>query len=239
MEDLIKKLQECTTLGQADPILAELEAGPAVRKLVETAIILATSPDEQQRNHAFAFMRTAITELKGRNKGSNQQSPSYQPRKATNVQGGMQGATNTQNQMTGDLSQSIREQIKNTLIEYHKSNVQPMVDGFKHEMDAKTVTQEEIDDDIKILKKENENLKENQQVKKTPLDVVGITELMRHERIKETTGIPDDNGLFSNVDTRPYIEILPYKDLHPLETARSEIEMMDRMLKDGNIIPSE
>jgi len=60
---LIKKLQECTTLGQADPILAKLGARPAVKKLVETAIILATSPDEQQRNHAFGFMRTAIKEL--------------------------------------------------------------------------------------------------------------------------------------------------------------------------------
>lgn len=60
---LIKKLQECSTLGQADPILTRLGAGPAVKKLVETALILSNSPDPQQRSHAFSFMESAIKEL--------------------------------------------------------------------------------------------------------------------------------------------------------------------------------
>lgn len=60
---LIKKLQECATIGQADPILTKLNAGPAVKKLVETAIILSNSPDKQQRNHAYSFMESAIKEL--------------------------------------------------------------------------------------------------------------------------------------------------------------------------------
>ena len=60
---LIKKLQECATIGQADPILTKLNAGPAVKKLVETAIILSNSPDQQQRNHAYSFMESAIKEL--------------------------------------------------------------------------------------------------------------------------------------------------------------------------------
>ena len=60
---LIKKLQECSTIGQADPILTKLNAGPAVKKLVETSLILANSQDPQQRNHAYSFMESAIKEL--------------------------------------------------------------------------------------------------------------------------------------------------------------------------------
>ncbi len=65
---LIKKLQECGTIGQADPILTKLNAGPAVKKLVETAIILSNSPDQQQRNHAYSFMESAIKELENDDK---------------------------------------------------------------------------------------------------------------------------------------------------------------------------
>ena len=60
---LIKKLQECATMGQADPILTKLNAGPAVKKLVETALVLSNSQDPQQRNHAYSFMESAIKEL--------------------------------------------------------------------------------------------------------------------------------------------------------------------------------
>jgi len=62
-KSLIKKLQECSTLGQADPILTKLGAGHAVKKLVETAIILNNSQDLAQRSHAFSFMESAIKEL--------------------------------------------------------------------------------------------------------------------------------------------------------------------------------
>jgi hypothetical protein len=60
---LIKALQECSDIKQADPILTRLGAGPAVKKLVETALILSNSQDPQQRNHAYAFMESAIREL--------------------------------------------------------------------------------------------------------------------------------------------------------------------------------
>lgn len=61
--NLLKKLQECSTIAQADPILLQLNAGPAVKKLVETAIILNNSTDPQQRSHAFSFMESAIKEM--------------------------------------------------------------------------------------------------------------------------------------------------------------------------------
>ncbi len=50
-------------MGQADPILTKLGAGPAVKKLVETALALSSSQDPQQRNHAYSFMESAIKEL--------------------------------------------------------------------------------------------------------------------------------------------------------------------------------
>ena len=62
-ENLIKKLQECSTLGQADPILTNLNARPSARKIIETAIILNNSQDPAQRSHAFDFMKTGIKEL--------------------------------------------------------------------------------------------------------------------------------------------------------------------------------
>ena len=50
-------------MGQADPILTKLGAGPAVKKLVETALALSSSQDPTQRNHAYSFMESAIKEL--------------------------------------------------------------------------------------------------------------------------------------------------------------------------------
>ncbi len=59
-------------MGQADPILTRLGAGPAVKKLVETALVLANSQDPQQRNHAYSFMESAIRELEdGENRGAD------------------------------------------------------------------------------------------------------------------------------------------------------------------------
>ena len=55
-------------MGQADPILTKLGAGPAVKKLVETALALSSSQDPQQRNHAYSFMESAIKELEDENK---------------------------------------------------------------------------------------------------------------------------------------------------------------------------
>jgi len=75
-DNLIKKLQECSTLGQADPILTKLNAGPSVKKLVETALILNNSQDPAQRSHAFSFMEVAIKELEDDNDDKiNEESP--------------------------------------------------------------------------------------------------------------------------------------------------------------------
>lgn len=60
---LIKKLQECTSIEEAQPILAKLHARPSAKKLVETAILLSNSEDPQQKDHAFSFMETAIKEM--------------------------------------------------------------------------------------------------------------------------------------------------------------------------------
>ena len=60
---LIKKLQECTSIEEAQPILAKLHARPSAKKLVETAILLSNSDDPQQKDHAFSFMATAIKEM--------------------------------------------------------------------------------------------------------------------------------------------------------------------------------
>ncbi len=65
--NLIKKLQECTSIEEANPILAKLKARPSAKKLVETAIILSNSPDKQQQDHAYGFMKTAIQELEDGN----------------------------------------------------------------------------------------------------------------------------------------------------------------------------
>jgi len=61
--NLIKKLQECKSVEEANPILAKLKARPSAKKLVETAIILSNSDDPQQKDHAFQFMATAIKEM--------------------------------------------------------------------------------------------------------------------------------------------------------------------------------
>lgn len=62
-DKLIIKLQECSTMGQADPVLTKLDAGTAIKKLVETAIVLNNSQDPVQRTHAFGFMESAIKQL--------------------------------------------------------------------------------------------------------------------------------------------------------------------------------
>ncbi len=59
----IHKLRECTSLSQADSILSETRAGPAIRKLVETGILLKNHPDKQQREYGDSFIKSAIQEL--------------------------------------------------------------------------------------------------------------------------------------------------------------------------------
>ena len=57
-----KRLQECTNVDQATQILNGLRAGPAVRKLVETGVMLRNHPDPVQRQYGSSFIQAAIRE---------------------------------------------------------------------------------------------------------------------------------------------------------------------------------
>ncbi len=59
----IHKLRECTSIAEADTILSKARAGPAVRKLVETGILLKNNPDRAQRDYGSSFINSAIQEL--------------------------------------------------------------------------------------------------------------------------------------------------------------------------------
>ena len=111
-------------MGQADPILTKLGAGPAVKKLVETALILSNSQDPNQRNHAYSFMESAIKELEDhdatagvqeeeldnhnngpREDGSEQSTQNEEPfsgegKDTTNGEKPMQDLEGTENQMS-------------------------------------------------------------------------------------------------------------------------------------------
>lgn len=58
----ISKLRECTSIAQADKILESIRAGPAIKKLVETGILLRNHPDKQQREYGLSFINSAIQE---------------------------------------------------------------------------------------------------------------------------------------------------------------------------------
>lgn len=102
---LIKQLQECSTLGQADPILTRLGAGPAVKKLVETALILSNSQDPQQRNHAYSFMESAIKELEDGGEG-NQADPGLGPK----VDDGIAAPKITEEEDSDDITKITEEE---------------------------------------------------------------------------------------------------------------------------------
>ena len=59
----IQKLRECTSIAEADSILSSVRAGPAIRKLVETGVMLKNHPDAQQRQYGQGFINSAIQEL--------------------------------------------------------------------------------------------------------------------------------------------------------------------------------
>ena len=59
----IQKLRECTSIAEADLILTSVRAGPGIRKLVETGVMLKNHPDAQQRQYGQGFINSAIQEL--------------------------------------------------------------------------------------------------------------------------------------------------------------------------------
>ncbi len=60
---IVKRLQECNSFNEAIPLLNQVKAKPALRKIVETAILLKNHPDPHQREYGGNFMRTALQEL--------------------------------------------------------------------------------------------------------------------------------------------------------------------------------
>ena len=60
---IVKRLQECSSYTQAIPLLKEVNAKPALHKIVETALLLKNHPDPHQREYGANFMRTALQEL--------------------------------------------------------------------------------------------------------------------------------------------------------------------------------
>ena len=59
----IRKLQEVSTVSEAEVILRENKAGPAVRRLVETGIALKNHADPNQRQLGATFILDAIREV--------------------------------------------------------------------------------------------------------------------------------------------------------------------------------
>ncbi len=75
---IISKLRECTSIAEADGILAQARAGPAVRKLVETGILLRNHPDKQQREYGLSFINSAIQEVDGQGTLTKNEVPTNQ-----------------------------------------------------------------------------------------------------------------------------------------------------------------
>lgn len=67
------KLQECRSLTEAEPFLRG--KGPALRKIVETAILLQNHPNPQQQQIGNQFMATAIQELDAAEEPTPKESP--------------------------------------------------------------------------------------------------------------------------------------------------------------------
>lgn len=61
--DLFKKLQECSCIGDAQPVLKQMRAGPAVRELVESGIMLKESPDKNTQHFGNRLLMSAVREL--------------------------------------------------------------------------------------------------------------------------------------------------------------------------------
>lgn len=71
MSKYTKRLQECTNLDQANQVLIGMKAGPAIRKLVETGVMLRNHPDPIQRQYGLSFVQAAIREAEEDEKKNN------------------------------------------------------------------------------------------------------------------------------------------------------------------------
>ena len=212
MHPLIKQLQECATIGQADPILTRLNATPSIKKLIETAIMLSASEDRQQRNHAYSFMETAIKEIedgifKNHNNGSAQRGSlgsSYNelplPNPATYSQDGgtsMMNMANTMDQWNATLRimtvNGIKEyssQIIEPMNVYHQETIHNHVVEIKK--GRKTIKQNAVK--IKELEKSLENLQSNSGSMANGVRTLIIDS---PNTITETNANPEDYGFYA------------------------------------------
>lgn len=60
--DYFKKLQECTCIGDAQPLLKSMKAGPAIRELIESGIMLKGSPDKNTQHFGNRLLMSAVRE---------------------------------------------------------------------------------------------------------------------------------------------------------------------------------
>ena len=208
-------------MGQADPILTRLGAGPSAKKLVETAIILSNSQDPQQRTHAFSFMETAIKELEGalsnhnngpRNIGSGQSSDNCSPypnvgNYSSNGEYPMQGMQGTINQWNETGSEPINSNqfmqmlelvVKEKVEQLYRETIIPLKKYAKLDWESL----ENQRSRIKELGKEIREIRLTNEVRHMNLGNVFATVPQRD--FKETTSYMDTKDWNPLVDQRPH-----------------------------------
>lgn len=146
--NLIRHLRECTSVREAAPILSKLKAGPGIRKLVETSMLLSNSNDPQQRDHAYGFMDKAIQEILDNNNngaredGSEQSSDNVEPysnvsktsKNGENSMVSMQGITNQwdNNQSSAMYTGVIEPSVASELIQETPLDTNQMMRQMNH-----------------------------------------------------------------------------------------------------------
>lgn len=191
--DLINKLKECATIGQADPIMSQLNLTDSQKKLVETSIILNNSPDPQQRSHAFKFMDTVIKELEsGSHQSSHQRSPYPNPAfQSNNGENSMMHVQGTENSWNGhgvdtDKAMQFMENLtKQFLNHYHNNHKSKLDNRVEHKINE---TGRQIIKNNKIINVADQRIKElENEVKETKTNMrKEIIEFSSIQGIKET-----------------------------------------------------
>lgn len=136
---VLETLANTKSQREASNILNNLRASPAIRTLVETAVTLGTSPDPQQRNHAYKFMSSAIQEIENQgllrnynshlgNDGSYQSSYNKQPYKnpAYESPDGSYGMTRMKRVVNQSDGYKMINQMKSKLNNHYKEVIAPL-----------------------------------------------------------------------------------------------------------------
>jgi len=220
--DLIQKLKECTTMGQADPIMSQLRLTSAQKKLVETSIILNNSPDSQQRNHAFSFMEVVIKELElGSHQSSHQISPYPNPaHQSNNGENSMMHMQDTENSWNGvNTDKAMQFMIKYTkqfLNHYHQNHMAPLSNKMKNKINE---TNKQINKNFSKMKFAKQRIQElRHEIKEVKTNTrKEILELSSIQGIKEAIPVS------WNEPSRKF----------DLDKTRNAITLMDRELSGG------